>query len=113
MDDGGNSDANGLLSGDVADLRGVFGRFASDLLHSDYGHEIWDLYQRGLLQVDAVLTGRFEHKLGAVDVAGVMSEIDDARAEEAERRLRLVAGPLGARERRPRRRPAGPRVEPE
>jgi RIO kinase 1 len=36
-----------------------------------------------------VLSGRFEHKKGAVDVGSVMREIDDARAEDAARRLRL------------------------
>ncbi|MGI9027052.1 MAG: hypothetical protein ACR2GP_16030 [Burkholderiaceae bacterium] len=38
-----------------------------------------------------MLTGRFKHKHGAIDVDGVMREIDDARAEEAARRLRLQA----------------------
>jgi RIO kinase 1 len=42
-----------------------------------------------VLDIDVALTGRFEHKKGAVDVGGVMREIDDARAEEAARRLRL------------------------
>lgn len=91
VDAAGNNHAKRMLLRDVANLRGFFGRFAPDLLHADHGHEIWDLYQRGLLRVDAVLTGRFEHNLDAVDVEGVMSEIDDARAEEAARRLRLQA----------------------
>jgi RIO kinase 1 len=38
-----------------------------------------------------VLTGRFERKTGAVDLGGVLREIDDARAEEAARRLRMLA----------------------
>ena len=38
-----------------------------------------------------VLTGRFERKSGPVDVGRVMDEIDDARAEEASRRLRQAA----------------------
>ena len=91
VDAAGNNHAKRMLLRDVANLRGFFGRFVPDLLHSDYGHEIWDLYQRGLLDVGVVLTGRFEHKLGAVDVDGVMREIDDARDEEAARRLRLQA----------------------
>ena len=36
-----------------------------------------------------MLTGRFACKGGAVDVGNVMREIDDARAEEAARRLRM------------------------
>lgn len=89
VDAAGNNHANRMLLRDVANLRGFFGRFAPELLHTDYGHEIWDLYQRGVLHPDVVLTGRFEHKAGAVDVGGVMREIDDAHAEESARRLRL------------------------
>jgi RIO kinase 1 len=42
-----------------------------------------------MLHPDAALTGRFVRSSTAVDVGGVMREIDDARAEEAARRLRL------------------------
>ena len=38
-----------------------------------------------MLQPDTPLTGRFARKPGAVDLGGVMREIDDARAEEAAR----------------------------
>jgi RIO kinase 1 len=79
-----------MLLRDVDNLRGFFGRFAADLLDTDYGHEIWDLYQSGALRPDAVLTGRSRRKLGPVDLDAVLIEIDDARAEEAARRLRLL-----------------------
>jgi RIO kinase 1 len=92
VDAAGNNHAQRMLLRDVDNLRGFFGRFAPELLHSEYGAEIWDRYQRGELQPDAVLTGRFQHKTGPVDVGGVMREIDDARAEEAARRLRLQTG---------------------
>ena len=86
----GNNGASCMLLHDVANLRGFFGRFAPELLHTDFGLEIWDLYQRGVLHPEVVLTGRFERKAGAVDVGGVMREIEDARAEEAARRVRAV-----------------------
>ena len=56
-----------------------------------FGPEIWDLYQRGLLRPDTVLTGRFARDTAPVNVGHVLREIDDARAEEAARRLRVQA----------------------
>ena len=92
VDAAGNNHASRMLMRDVENLRGFFGRFAPDLLNTDYGGEIWDLYERGLLHPESALTGRFERKAGAVDLEGVMLEIVDARAEEAARQQRLQAG---------------------
>ena len=89
VDAAGNNHAQRMLLRDVDNLRGFFGRFAPELLRTDYGHEIWDLYQRGELHPDTPLTGRFVRKAGAVDLGSVLREIDDARDEEAARRLRL------------------------
>ena len=89
IDAAGNNHAQRMLLRDVANLRGFFGQFAPDLLTTNFGPEIWDLYQRGVLQVDSVLTGQFERQTGAVDVGGLMREIDDAVAEDAARRLRM------------------------
>jgi len=89
VDAAGNNHAARMLLRDVHKLRDFFGRFAPELLCTEYGHEIWDLYQRGLLHPETVLTGRFERRPGPVDVGSVMSEIDDARAEEAARQLRV------------------------
>ena len=91
VDAAGNNHAKRMLLRDVQNLRDFFGRVAPELLATDYGHEIWDLYERGVLQPDAVLTGRFERRLAPVDVGSVMREIDDTRAEEAARRLRMQA----------------------
>lgn len=91
VDAAGNNHAGRMLLRDVANLRGFFGRFAPELLQTDYGSEIWDLYQRGVLQPETVLTGRFAHKTGPVNLGAVMGEIDDARAEEMARRLRMQA----------------------
>ena len=89
VDAAGNNHAQRMLLRDVANLRGFFGQFAPELLATDYGAEIWSLYERGMLATDTVLTGHFERKAGAVDVGGVIRVIDDARAEEAARRLRM------------------------
>jgi RIO kinase 1 len=90
VDAAGNNHANRMLLRDVANLRAFFGRFAPELLHTEHGHEIWDLYERGVLNPEAVLTGRFERESGAVDVDGVMREIGDALAEEEARKLRML-----------------------
>ncbi|MEP7058040.1 MAG: PA4780 family RIO1-like protein kinase [Caldimonas sp.] len=90
VDAAGNNHAQRMLLRDVANLSGFFGRDAPELLQTEYGPEIWDLYERGVLQPGAVLSGRFERRVGAVDLGGVLREIDDARAEEAVRRLRLL-----------------------
>jgi len=92
VDAAGNNHAQRMLLRDVANLRGFFGGFAPQLLPTEYGAEIWDLYQRGMLSNETPLTGHFERKAGAVDVGGLMREIDDARAEDAARRLRMAQG---------------------
>ncbi len=89
VDAAGNNHAQRMLLRDVANLRHFFGQFAPDLLQIDYGHEMWDLYQRGVLYPDSVLNGRFKRKSGPVDLGGVLREIDDASAEEAARRVRM------------------------
>ena len=89
VDAAGNNHAPRMLLRDVDNLRAFFGQFAPALRGTAYGPEIWDLYQRGLLHVDTPLTGRYQPKAGAVDLQGVMREIDDARAEESARRLRM------------------------
>ena len=90
VDAAGNNHAQRMLLRDVANLRDFFGRFAPELQKTDYGSEIWDLYQRGILHPDTVLTGKFTHKAGVVDVGNVMRVIDDARSEETARRLRMA-----------------------
>ena len=89
VDAAGNNHAQRMLLRDVAKLRDFFGRFAPELLQTHYGPEIWDLYQRGLLGADVSLNGQFTPQAGAVDVRGLIREIDDARAEDAARRLRM------------------------
>lgn len=91
VDAAGNNHAARMLLRDVINLRDFFGRFAPELLGTDYGPEIWDLYERGVLNTDVALSGRYERKAGSVDLNSLMREIDDARAEEAARLERMVA----------------------
>ena len=89
VDAAGNNHAARMLERDVNNLRTYFGRFAPELLATKYGKEIWALFEAGKLHPDAELTGRFERREQAVDLDSVMSEIEDARFEEAEKRRRL------------------------
>ena len=88
VDAAGNNHASRMLLRDVANLRNFFGRFAPDLLATNYGAEIWDLYVRGELVPEVTLTGTFEQRFAAVDLVSVMREVEDALAEERERQLR-------------------------
>ena len=88
VDAAGNNHAAAMLGRDVANLRHYFGRFAPELLATDYGREIWALYEKGLLNPDTPLTGRFVQKLKPVNLGEVLAVIDDAKDEEAARRLR-------------------------
>jgi len=90
VDAAGNNHAQRMLLRDVANLRDFFGQFAPELLATEYGPEIWSLYQAGLLSVDTPLSGRFERSQASVDMQAVLREIDDARAEDAARRLRMA-----------------------
>ncbi|MEO8059697.1 MAG: PA4780 family RIO1-like protein kinase [Burkholderiales bacterium] len=91
VDAAGNNHAQRMLLRDVGNLSLYFGRFAPELLNTHFGPEIWDLYERGVLRPDTVLSGRFVPKAGSVDVGSVMREIDDARDEEKMRQLRMQA----------------------
>jgi RIO kinase 1 len=89
VDAAGNNHAQRMLMRDVANLRDFFGQFAPELLKTQYGPELWSLYQSGLLSNDTPLTGHYARVEGDVDMQAVMREIDDARAEDAARRLRM------------------------
>ncbi len=89
VDAAGNNHAPRMLMRDVDNLRNFFGRFAPSLLGTRYGPEMWSLYAGGLLVSGMPLTGRYEQRAGAVDLSGVLREIEDARLEEAARVLRM------------------------
>ena len=89
IDAAGNNHAPRMLVRDVDNLRRFLGRSAPGLLSTDYGKEIWALYESGALAPDSPLTGRFIADERHADLEAVMREIDDARLEEAARILRM------------------------
>lgn len=85
----GNNSAERMLERDVDNMRRYFGRFAPELLTTDYGKEIWALYESGDLYPETSLTGCFEHDTQSADVDELMAVIDAAREEERDRQERL------------------------
>jgi RIO kinase 1 len=87
----GNNSALAMLERDVNNLRATLGRFAPELLDTEFAREMWALFEQGELRPDSVLTGVFALDETVIDPNDVMLVIDDAREEEMQRRLRLAS----------------------
>jgi RIO kinase 1 len=85
----GNNSAQQMLERDVDNMRRYFARFAPELLTTDYGKEIWALYERGELHPQSRLTGCFEADTASADLDELMTVIEAAREEERERLARI------------------------
>ncbi len=90
VDAAGNNNARDMLERDVRNLSDYFGRFAPELLTTEYGKEIWALYAHGDLTLETQLTGRFRQTNKPVDLKSVMREIDDIKKAEEMRLLRMA-----------------------
>ena len=84
VDAAGNSAAAAMIERDVGNLAVYFGRYAPQLLQSQYGREIWALYQAGLLVPGVKLTGRVAADKRPADAGAVLRELALARKEERE-----------------------------
>ncbi len=93
VDAAGNNHAKAMLDRDVTNLANTFGRFAPELIGTDYGKELWAAYESGTLAVGMPLTGRVAAPHGRVDLEMLIEEIDDARYEEEARRMRMAQEP--------------------
>jgi RIO kinase 1 len=87
----GNNAAMAMLERDVNNLRTTLGRFAPELLTTEFAREMWSLFEQGDLQPDTELSGIFVRDETVVDPASVMLVIEDAREEELQRQLRLAS----------------------
>ena len=87
----GNNGAFAMLQRDVNNLRETLGRFAPELLATEYAREMWALFEQGELRPDAALTGVFATDQTAADPDGVLLVIEDAREEAIQRALRRNA----------------------
>jgi RIO kinase 1 len=85
VDAAGNNSAGMMLQRDIDNLTAYFGRFAPELRTTDYGREIWSIYESGKLHPEIALTGCFERKQKLADVGSVIREIDDVMKEQEAR----------------------------
>jgi RIO kinase 1 len=82
-----NNGAFAMLERDVNNIRGTLGRFAPELLKTQFAREIWTLFEQGELQADSQLTGTFVRDETAVDAKAVLAAVEDAREEAIRREL--------------------------
>jgi RIO kinase 1 len=88
----GNNGAFAMLERDVNNLRGTLGRFAPELLKTEYARELWSLFEKGELHPNSALTGLFVTDSADVDADSVLQVIDDAREEAIRRELGRESG---------------------
>lgn len=84
-----NNSAKSMLQRDVENITQYYARFAPELAQTHYAEEIWELHEKGELQPDFKLTGKFDFPTEAADVDAVLHLIDVAYEEEQERQERL------------------------
>jgi RIO kinase 1 len=83
----GNNGAFAMLERDVNNIRNTLGRFAPELLETQFAREMWALFEQGELKADTVLPGIFAQDETPADTDSVLAVIDDAREEAIQREL--------------------------
>ncbi|RFF26974.1 MULTISPECIES: PA4780 family RIO1-like protein kinase [unclassified Wenzhouxiangella] len=84
-----NNSAAMMLVRDVDRMKHYFGRFAPELLKTEYGKEMWSRYASGNLDTERPLTGAYQPSSQDVNLDELMGIIDAAREEEKERLERI------------------------
>ena len=82
-----NNAAFALLERDVNNIRSTLGRFAPQLLQTEFALEMWSLYEQGELHPEVALTGKAVRDEAPANAGSVLQVIDDAREEAVRRRL--------------------------
>jgi RIO kinase 1 len=83
----GNNGAFAMLERDVNNIRGTLGRFAPELLETQFAREIWALFEQGDLKADSPLTGICTADETPADAQGVLRVVEDAREEALQKEL--------------------------
>jgi RIO kinase 1 len=87
IDAAANSTAAEMLERDVINLRTYFSTFAPVLRDTQFGKEIWGLYEGGLLTPEQVLTGQVVLDEHLADVGAVLMEVELAIKENEIRQM--------------------------
>lgn len=89
VDAAANLNASEMLRRDINSVTAYFSRFAPELAETDYGREIWQIYEQGKLFPETELTGKYKQPTEIADVDSVLREVVAARREA----LRRLGGP--------------------
>jgi RIO kinase 1 len=90
VDASANNNAKSMLLRDVNNMTTYYSQFAPELIETEYGKEIWSLYESGNLSADSELSGLFEEDQTTTDVDNIMDEIEAARTEHEENQERIM-----------------------
>jgi RIO kinase 1 len=71
----------------VNNIRGTLGRFAPELLKTEFAREMWTQFEQGELTADSKLTGVFARDEMTADAEAVLLAVEDAREEALRREL--------------------------
>lgn len=94
VDPAANQSAGKLLKRDVANLTSFLARYAPQLRGTQYGPEMWDLYERSELDPDTELTGKFVGSTKKAEVNSLLEDILELEEEAREARERRNGGGL-------------------
>jgi RIO kinase 1 len=84
-----NNHAESMLYRDVANMTQYYGQFAPELLESQYGKEIWSLYEEGTLRPGIALSGNVTLSDEGSDIDAVLEEIKAVLLEEQRRQQHI------------------------
>ena len=87
----GNNNAFAMLERDVKNITDTLGRFAPELLQTNFAAEMWQLFEQGELKPQSALTGIHIKDESPPELGQVVLAIEDARREEMSRRERESA----------------------
>lgn len=90
VDASANNNAKWMFERDVNNMANYYGRYAPQVLETQYGKEMWALFQAGTLTPETELTGVYIETEVDTDIDGLMAEINAVMAEAELRRARFM-----------------------